>query len=316
MTDAFTARHLYNSLHAPLQLRWAAGAAGQDRAFGPVEAGETGTTLVGHLNLIHPYRIQVLGPSELTYLERLGKNSYDDAVKHLFSGDTSLVIVANDLKAPADLLDMAERGEIPFLCSRLESHRLITHLQYFMGNLLAEKTTMHGVFMEVMGIGVLLSGESSIGKSELALELITRGHRLIADDAPEFTRVMPDTISGTCPDLLREFLEVRGLGVINVRTMFGDSAIKNTKYLRLVIRLEAMDDERLRGIDRLQGSRSTRKILGVDVPEISLPVAPGRNLAVLVETAVRNHIQNMKGYDACADFVARQHQAIGHSDES
>lgn len=315
MTDAFTARHLYNSLRAPLQLHWLAGTEGQDREFGPVEAGETGTTLVGHLNLIHPYRIQVLGPSELAYLERLGKNSYDDAIKHLFSGDTSLVIVANGLDASADLLDMAQRREIPMLGSHIESHRLITHLQYFMGNLLAEKTSMHGVFMEVMGIGVLLSGESSIGKSELALELITRGHRLIADDAPEFTRVMPDTVSGSCPDMLREFLEVRGLGVINVRTMFGDSAIKNSKYLRLVIRLEAMDDERLREIDRLQGARSTRKILGVDVPEIALPVAPGRNLAVLVETAVRNHILKMKGYDACADFVSRQHQAMGSPDE-
>lgn len=315
MSDAFTARHIYNRLRATLQLHWAAGASGQDRAFGPVEAGETGTTLVGHLNLIHPYRIQVLGPSELSYLDRLGKNSYDDAVKHLFSGDTSLVIVANGLEPPADLVDMAERREIPFLRSAVESHRLITHLQYFMGNLLAEKTSMHGVFMEVMGIGVLLSGESSIGKSELALELITRGHRLIADDAPEFTRIMPDTISGSCPDMLREFLEVRGLGVINIRAMFGDSAIKNAKYLRLIVRLEAMDDERLREIDRLQGARRTRKILGVEIPEISLPVAPGRNLAVLVETAVRNHILNMKGYDACADFISRQHQAMGSADE-
>ncbi len=315
MSDAFTARHLYNSLRAPLQLHWASGTAGQDREFGPIEAGETGTTLVGHLNLIHPYRIQVLGPSELAYLQHLGKNSYDDAIKHLFSGDTSVVIVANGLQIPEDLLQMSERREIPMLHTGVESHRLITHLQYFMGNLLAEKTSMHGVFMEVMGIGVLLTGESSIGKSELALELITRGHRLIADDAPEFSRTMPDTISGTCPDVLREFLEVRGLGVINVRAMFGDSAIKNSKYLRLVVRLEAMNDERLREIDRLQGSCETRKILGVEVPEISLPVAPGRNLAVLVETAVRNHILNMKGYDACADFVARQHRAMQTPDE-
>jgi len=144
--------------------------------------------------------------------------------------------------------------------------------------------TLHGVFMEVMGIGVLITGEAAVGKSELALELITRGHRLIADDAPEFSRVAPDILSGTCPELLRDFLEVRGLA--------------------------ALDDPRVKGASRLESIRRIRRILGVQVPEITIPVAPGRNIAVLVEAAVQDHILRSEGYDAAKAFAARQRRAI------
>jgi len=162
--------------------------------------------------------------------------------------------------------------------------------------------------MEVMGTGVLITGESSIGKSELALELLTRGHRLIADDAPEFTRIAPDTLNGTCPDMLRDFLEVRGLGILDVRAMFGASAIKENRNLRLIIVLQ--DIEEAVKIDRLHGSRRLRTIQGVDVPEVTLPVGPGRNLAVLLEAAVRNHILIANGYDASDAFIERQKRRL------
>ncbi len=159
-----------------------------------------------------------------------------------------------------------------------------------------------------MGTGVLITGESSIGKSELALELLTRGHRLIADDATEFARITPDTLLGTCPDMLRDFLEVRGLGILNVRAMFGASAIKESRNLRLVIRLQEMEDANQ--IDRLHGSRRMTSIQGISIPEVTLPVGPGRNLAVLLEAAVRNHILIINGYDGSQAFIERQKERL------
>ena len=161
-----------------------------------------------------------------------------------------------------------------------------------------------------MGIGVLLTGSSGIGKSELALELLSRGHRLIADDSPEFFLAEPEIISGGCPPALQDFLEVRGLGILNIRTMFGDSAMRETKYLRLIIHLQSFTDDELQNIDRLRGSHQRKTILDVHIPQITIPVAPGRNMAVIVEVAIRNHILAMKGYNAAEDFILKQQQFI------
>jgi HPr kinase/phosphorylase len=175
-----------------------------------------------------------------------------------------------------------------------------------------ESIILPGVFMQVMGMGVLITGQSGVGKSELALELLTRGHALVADDAPEFSRTGDDSIHGRCPEVLRDFLEVRGLGVLNVRAMFGIQAVLQTKRLHLIITLEPMSAERISNLDRLRGERRRRPVLGVEIPETTLPVAPGRNLAVLVEAAARDHLLHRKGYDAAEDFIQRQMQQIGH----
>ena len=169
--------------------------------------------------------------------------------------------------------------------------------------------------MEVMAIGVLITGPSGIGKSELALELITRGHRLIADDAPQFSRIAPDIINGTCPPALRDYLEVRGMGIINIRRLYGDSAIKENKYLRLIVRLEPMTKEQLLQLDRLQGSHNNRSVLDIDIPEITLPVAPGRNLAILLECAARNHNLIIGGYNAAEEFIENQQKLINLKSE-
>jgi HPr kinase/phosphorylase len=169
-----------------------------------------------------------------------------------------------------------------------------------------EKLLVHGVYMEVLGRGVLLSGDPAIGKSELALALISRGHCLIADDATELYKTTSNTLIGRCPKVLQDFLEVRGLGMINIRAMFGNSAIKSNKELHLIIDLLHFDDKKLHDMDRLEGCHSTRTMLGVEVPMTSLPVAAGRNLAILVETAVRQHMLLLDGYNATQDFIDRQ----------
>jgi HPr kinase/phosphorylase len=310
-----TVQDLASQLQKRMELEWKAGEQGGQRVIkSSAHDDKNNVALVGHLNIIHPNRIQVLGKTELDYLEKQGKNSRNDAITQLFSeAQTAMVLITDGLPIPQDFLLLSDRQNIPLLTSLASSQEVINHLQYLLGSVLADSIIIHGVFMEVMGSGVLLTGESGIGKSELALDLISRGHRLIADDAPEFSKIAPDIINGTCPDLLREFLEVRGLGILNIRAIFGDSAIKTNKYLRLVIALENMTDEQLHHVDRLRGSKRSRKILGINIPEVTLPVAPGRNLAIAVETAVRNHILIQKGYDAAEDFIQRQNNIVQKS---
>lgn len=310
MDRALTVNQLFESHAEKLALEWVAGRAGEGRVV-QLSSDEESTTardipLVGHLNLIHPNRVQVLGRTELRYLASLGKNSHYDALARLFDESPAFIIVA-DGESPADeLCKHAEQASIPLFSSTLRSYKLIEHLRYYLTGMLAERVTIHGVFMEVRGLGVLLIGESGVGKSELALELVTRGHRLIADDAPEFSRIAPDSIRGACPELLQGFLEVRGLGVVNIRAMYGDSAIKKDKNLRLIVDLRPINDDDIRAIDRLVGTQQSEMVLDVAIPKVILPVAPGRNLALLIEAAVRNHILRLSGYVAAQDFIERQ----------
>jgi len=267
-------------------------------------------SLIGHLNLIHPNLIQVFGATEVQYLVELRTISRQDAIRQLLSHAPDCIIVADGQVVPKELTEACNRSKTPLLISPFSSNQLTEDLHYYLSNLLAEVVTLHGVYLEVMSIGVLLTGDSGVGKSELALELITRGQRLIADDAPEFSRIAPDIVNGTCPAALQDFLEVRGLGVLNIRELFGASALRSNKYLRLMIRLEKLEQDRLISLDRLEGAYRTRRVLGLDFPEIILPVAPGRNLAVLVECAARNHILRMSGYNSAEDFMEHQRRMI------
>jgi len=308
MSTTLTVSTLYNALSEKLGLSWIAGEELGENILHTTKGAPTEISLAGQLNLINQHRIQVLGGKELDYLDSLKKNSRKDIIAQLFSGQSTLVILAKNLAAPDDLKEAAQSRLIPVLSTGQRSQETIRTLQYYLGRFFAEQTTLHGVFMEVIGTGVLITGVSSIGKSELALELLTRGHRLIADDATEFARLAPDTLNGTCPEMLRDFLEVRGLGILNVRAMFGDSSIKQNRNLRLIIALQDIEDA-VR-MDRLYGSKRMRKILDVEIPEITLPVGPGRNLSVLVEAAVRNHILLSKGYDASEAFIQRQKRRL------
>jgi len=307
-TPAVTARDLYVAESGPLKLKWIAGEAGKDRLLEPMTAKFPGMALVGHLNFVHPNRIQVVGEAEINYLLRLGKAEYKNSIRDLFTCDkTSAIIVANNKKAPSDLIATANAKSLALFSSPLPSPVVIDHLQYYLTRALAPRITVHGVYMEVMGMGVLITGKSGIGKSELALELLSRNHRLIADDAVEFIRVGPDVLVGQCPTLLSDYLEVRGMGILDVRLMFGETAVRHKKKMHLIVRLETTLSEEMNKIDRLQALQKTRNILDVEIPEVSLFVGPGRNLAVLVEAATRAYILRMWGIDPLQDFM-RRHQ--------
>jgi HPr kinase/phosphorylase len=226
---------LYETLHEKLDLLWAGGRTGHSRSIKNPESETARTALVGHLNLIHPNRVQVLGNVELQYIERLGPDARHELVAQLFDGTSDLVVIGDALTSPDDIKTRAEASATPLLQSSQSTVQLVNYLQYYLTNLFAEKITLHGVFMEVFSVGMLIIGDPSVGKSELALELVARGHRLVADDAPVFARTSPDTLNGRCPEILRDFLEVRGLGILNIRVMFGDSAIKPARNLRLIL---------------------------------------------------------------------------------
>lgn len=312
MNTTLTASSLFLQYQQPLALNWLAA---EEAAQTPLtNDGDRDVSLVGHLNIIHPNQLQVIGPHELTYINSLPADTRSILIADMFATKPVAVIIANGLNADEDLRQAAQESHTPLLGTSLDCTQLISKLRHYLSLELAGKTTIHGVFLEVHGLGVLLTGESSVGKSELALELITRNHRLIADDAPEFSHLGPETIRGSCPELLRDFLEVRGLGLLNVRAMYGDSAIKLSKDLRLIVNLQRMADADMQQVDRLKGCYRKRPILDVEIPEVTIPVISGRNLAVLVEAAALDHILLRKGYNASEAFIKRQQQLLQQQD--
>jgi HPr kinase/phosphorylase len=304
MSTSVTPVELYQSFSDRLGLRWVAGETNGGKRRMTATSFRARPSLVGFLNLIHPNRIQVIGEEEIDWLDSLEAKNRWETVARIMDLQPAAIIVAGGVEIADDLEQWARETGTPLLTSKLPALELVSFLEYQISRRLARQETLHGVFMEVFTLGVLITGESGTGKSELALELITRGHRLIADDAPEFTQLTPDTIEGSCPPVLRDCLEVRGLGILNVRRMFGDAAVKATKFLRVIIHLH-MPNKEPPGGDRLYGNTGQRRVLDLDIPQINLPVMAGRNLAVMAEAAVRDYMLRMKGYDAAAEFVER-----------
>ncbi len=304
MTSQITAAELYQHYSDRLDLRWVTGKSQASRRRISAINFKVRPSLVGFLNLIHPNRIQVIGEEELEWLDGLEAKTRWETIARIVDLQPAAIIVAGDLEIDDDLEQWARESGTPLMTSPRPGWELVSFLEYQVSRRLARRTTLHGVFMEIFTLGVLITGESGTGKSELALELLTRSHRLIADDAPEFTQLTPDIIEGACPPVLRDCLEVRGLGILNVRRMFGDAAVKATKFLRLIIHLHAPDDEPPGG-DRLRGNTGKREVLDLEIPQINLPVMAGRNLAVMAEAAVRDFMLRMKGFDAAAEFAER-----------
>ncbi len=310
-----TAGHLFEQQQERLDLRWLAGQAqGAARVLEAVDTVARRPSLAGYLNMIYPNKVQILGTEELAWLDGLDARQRWETIQRMMENRPLALVLSKNQTCPEDLRAAAEETDTPLWVSPRRGHELLNHLQYMLARTLAPRVTLHGVFMEIYSIGVLITGESGSGKSELALELVTRGHRLVADDAPEFTQIAPDVLDGTCPDLLQDMLELRGLGVLNIRQMFGDTAVKRNKYLRMIVHLSRPSLEPSpTGLERLTGDLGSRRVLDLDVPTITLPVMAGRNLAVLTEAATRMHILRSKGVDAAAAFMARHSHFLEHS---
>jgi len=301
---------LFRDMAEQLDLRWVAGRSGGQRSLSSETVQKPTLALIGHLNFVHPNRVQVLGCAEMDYLRGLSEPGLRYAITHLFSTELAAIIVSNGEVVPMALREGAERTETPLFTSNLTSPVLMSHLGHYLTQRLAEVTSIHGVFLEVLGNGVLIKGDAGVGKSELALELITRGHRLIADDVVELKHVAPEILEGSCPPLIRDFLEVRGLGILNIRYLFGETAVKLQKNIKLIVELVHPQEIGEVGLNRLDMVASTESILGVAIPKVRIPVAAGRNLAVLVEVAVRNHILKSRGINPVEQFIMRQQAAI------
>ena len=265
--------------------------------------------LVGHLNLIHPTRTQVVGAAELAWAQRQPVSRTARYLSIFAQAQSPLFIVADDMPIPLVLREMSERTGIALLSSPSPSASVIDLTRIYLSRELAERTELHGVFMDVFGLGVFITGDSGAGKSELALELISRGSGLVADDVVGFSRVAPTVIEGCAPALLKDVIEVRGLGVLNIRTIFGETACRRKMRLRLVVHM-------MRNVPgqpepaRLSTEQAFQEVLGVPIPQVTLPVAAGRNLAVLLEAAVRAAILKMRGIDSTQDFIERQREAM------
>ncbi len=310
MTNSITVNRMFTALAQMLALTWVSGHAGGDKQLRSDMVQKPSLALIGHLNFVHPNRVQVLGCAEMDYL---GKLNFDDlrlAIENLFSTELAAVIVANGESVPEPLRAASQRTNTPLFATPLPSPELMAVLSHYLVNALAESISVHGVMLEVNGIGVMLTGESSAGKSELALELLTRGHRFVADDVVDLYKTAPDTLSAQSPAMLQDYLEVRGLGVLDIRALFGELAIKMKKNLKLIVHLKPLEEAVSDNISRLDMLASTETILGIDVPKVQIPVAIGRNLAVLVEVAARNHILRMRGVNSAEVFIARQKKML------
>jgi len=303
---------LFEDNEQPLKLGWVAGRAGGERTLAESTDGEVqAADIVGYLNLIHANRLHVLGAPEVAYMERMDVARRAHYARDLIDGGALGLIVAGDLALPADMTAVAEQVGLAVFSSPLAAGQLIDRLRVYLNKKLAAHCTMHGVFMDVLGMGVLIAGESGVGKSELGLELISRGHGLVADDVVDFARTDPDSIEGHCPPLLANLLEVRGLGLLDIRSIFGETAVRRKMKLRLIVELRRQAAAAL--MERLPLAGTTEEVLGLPIHKVVIPVAAGRNLAVLLESAVRNTILKLRGIDTMAEFVQRQRQAIDGS---
>lgn len=301
---------LFKQTRLKLKLHWIAGLNGGLNTLTSETASKPSLALIGHLNFVHPNRVQVLGCAEMDYLRSLPTQDAHHAIDNLYSTDLAAVIVANGEKVPETLMNAANARNTPLFTSPLRSPELMDILNHYLAQAVAESVSMHGVFMEVQGFGALIKGEAGMGKSELALELISRGHRLIADDIVDFFRISPERIEGRCPPLLQDFLEVRGLGILNIRALFGDNSVKPTKPLDLIIQLEMADKHAPQLLDRLKIKTLHEEVLGVKIPKVHIPIAAGRNIAVLVEVAIRNHMLLLRGVNATKQFTQRQQREM------
>ncbi|MET0518656.1 MAG: HPr(Ser) kinase/phosphatase [Burkholderiaceae bacterium] len=315
---SISADRLFEEHREALRWEWIAGHAHPERRFDEtaVRDAQSAADLVGYLNYIHPYRVQIVGRREVAYLSQASGDVLDRRISRIVTLEPPVLIVADDQAPPDRLVAMCDRAEIPLFVTTESAGHVIDVVRAYLAHLFANRSTRHGVFMDILGLGVLLTGESGLGKSELGLELISRGHGLVADDAVDLFRISQTAIEGRCPELLMNLLEVRGIGLLDIKAIFGETAVRRKMRLKLIVHLvrkETME----RDFERLPYEPLYEEVLSMPVRKVVIAVDAGRNLAVLVEAAVRNTILQLRGIDTYREFVERHQRAIekGQLDE-
>ena len=306
---------LFEDHRASLKWEWVAGLGASERRFDEVavRAARSGADLVGYLNYIHPYRVQLLGEREVAYLSDGSPEDCARRISRIVTLEPPVLIIADGQVAPDTLLSMCERAQIPMFATKESAAFVIDVLRAYLSKHFADRTSMHGVFMDILGVGLMITGESGLGKSELGLELISRGHGLVADDAVDLYRINQTTIEGRCPELLQNLLEVRGIGLLDIKAIFGETAVRRKMRLKLIVHLvrrETLERE----YERIPYEPLTQDVLGIPVRKVVIQVVAGRNIAVLVEAAVRNVILQLRGIDTYQEFVERHRQAMERGD--
>jgi HPr kinase/phosphorylase len=300
------------ALGLPLEL--VAGASGLDRRITSPHIQKTGLALAGFDAYLSPGRILILGESEVRYLESLSPAARADALRRTFGHSIPAVMVTGGFTPPAELVAESERAGVPLLGTPIATPIAIAKVSAMLEDSLAERTIIHAVLIDILGLGVLIVGESGIGKSECALDLIVRGHRLVADDTVEIRRRAESVLIGTCPDLTRHHMEVRGLGLINIRDLFGVASTRSSKRVELVVQLERWEPGR--EYERLGLDDAHYEILGLQVPLLRMPVGPGRNVSILVEVAARNQLLRSRGHHAARKLAARLERQLREPDDA
>jgi len=309
--SSMSAEALFEAHREALHWEWVAGHAHPERRFddAAVREAQSAADLVGYLNYIHPYRVQIVGRREVAYLLDATADDQERRISRIVTLEPPVLIVADAQHPPDRLVAMCDRAEIPLFVTQESAGHTIDVVRGYLGQHFAERTTRHGVFMDILGLGVLITGESGLGKSELGLELVSRGHGLVADDAVDLFRVSQTSLEGRCPDLLQNLLEVRGIGLLDIKAIFGETAVRRKMRLKLIVHLvrkETME----RDFERLPFEPLYEDILGQPVRKIVIAVDAGRNLAVLVEAAVRSTVLQLRGIDTYQDFLKRHQKAI------
>jgi HPr kinase/phosphorylase len=299
-----------DAMGLPLELL--GGDGGLERVITSPHIQKTGLALAGFHEYLQPSRVFVFGESEIRYLESLDDTTRMNMLAAAFSHDIPCVLITGGWNPPIELLHAADRYHVPLLRTAVATPLAIAKISAILDDALAIRQVIHGVLLDVLGLGVLIIGDSGIGKSECALDLVVRGHRLVADDTVEVRRRGETVVLGTCPELTRYHMELRGLGVINIRDLFGVASTRSSKRVELVVQLERWDPAR--EYDRLGVDENTHEMFGVRIPLIRMPVAPGRNLAILVEVAARNQLLRSKGLNAARDLVSRLERQLRESE--
>lgn len=294
-----------------IDLELLAGAGGVDRRITNPHPQKTGLALSGYDKYLREGRVLVLGESEVRFLEALNPAERSAVMRLVFTHALPCLVVTAGLHPPPEVLVEADRAQLPVMTTRAATPLAMARLSDALDVYLAARAVVHGVLMDILGLGVLIVGESGIGKSECALDLVVRGHRLVADDAVELRARAGAFVLGTCPELTRHHMEIRGLGLINVQDLFGVASTRRSKRVELVVQLERWDPTR--EYDRLGLDEAHYETVGVRVPMIRMPVAPGRNLAILVEVAARNQLLRNGGHNAARRLVDRLDAQLGQA---